>query len=64
MEAPALLTAKQVAAQLGISRVHVWRKVADGTLPAPVYLGPKAPRWRAEEIAAWIDALPGRPAVA
>ena len=60
----ALLTARQVAAQLSISRVHVWRKVSDGTLPAPVYVGPKAPRWRAEDIAAWIEALPGRPAAA
>lgn len=62
MTLTALMTARQVAAQLGISRVHVWRKVADGTLPAPVYVGPKAPRWRAEALAAWIDSLPERAA--
>ena len=49
------LSAREVAELLSISRVHVWRKVADGTLPAPVYVGPKAPRWREDELTAWQD---------
>lgn len=34
-----LMTDKEVAAHLGVSRNTVWRRVADGTLPKPVYLG-------------------------
>ena len=52
-----MLTARQVAEHLSVSRVHVWRMVAAGTLPAPVYVGPKAPRWRADELAAWQEGL-------
>ena len=50
-----LLTAIEVATLLRISRVHVWRRVKAGNLPAPIYLAPRAPRWRADEIDAAIE---------
>lgn len=34
-----LLTDKEVATILGVSRNTIWRRVADGTLPKPVRLG-------------------------
>ena len=49
-----LLTAAEVAELFSISRVHVWRRVKAGHLPAPIYPAPKAPRWRADEIEAVI----------
>ena len=47
---PELLTAAEVAALFRISRAHVWRRVKAGHLPAPLYLAPRVPRWRADEI--------------
>lgn len=47
-----LLTATEVAELFSISRVHVWRRVKAGHLPAPIYPAPKAPRWRSDEIEA------------
>ena len=52
---PELMTAVEVAAALGISRVHVWRKVKAGALPAPIYAMPKSPRWLRSEIRELID---------
>ena len=50
-----LLTAIEVANLLRISRVHVWRRVKAGHLPAPIYIAPRAPRWRSDEIDAVIE---------
>ena len=47
-----LLTATEVAELFSISRVHVWRRVKAGHLPAPIYPAPEAPRWRSDEIEA------------
>ena len=52
---PELMTTKQVADLLSISRIHVWRKVAKGDLPAPIYPMPKSPRWLRSEIEALIE---------
>jgi predicted DNA-binding transcriptional regulator AlpA len=41
---------------LGISRAQFWKLHAAGKLPAPVYLGTKAPRWVAAELRAWLEA--------
>ena len=45
-----LLTARQSADQLGISLPGFWKGVADGRLPAPVYVLPRAPRWHRCEL--------------
>jgi predicted DNA-binding transcriptional regulator AlpA len=39
-----------------------WRDVRNGKLPAPIYLGPRMPRWRCSELRASVDACPrGKP---
>jgi predicted DNA-binding transcriptional regulator AlpA len=50
------LPAKDAAALLGISRAQLWKLHSAGKVPAPVYLGAKAPRWRADELRAWLAA--------
>jgi len=50
------LTANDAAGLLGISRAQFWKLHASGKLPVPVYLGVKAPRWRAEELRDWLAA--------
>lgn len=51
-----LLTVKDLTEVLKISRGNVYRLVADGILPAPSYaLGVRSPRWRKDELEAWID---------
>jgi predicted DNA-binding transcriptional regulator AlpA len=50
------LAAVDAAAVLGISRAQFWKLHSSGRLPAPVYLGTKAPRWRLDELRRWLDA--------
>ena len=51
-----LLTVKEVTQALKISRGNVYRMVDDGRLPPPSYaLGVRSPRWRKDELEAWID---------
>ena len=50
-----LMTASEVAQQLRITRVHVWRLVKSGRLPAPFYPVPKMARWHQHEITALIE---------
>lgn len=40
-----LLTVRDVAAKLRVSRATVWRMVAAGRLPPPVYPSWRTPRW-------------------
>ena len=47
--APLLITDIEVGHLLGCSRATVWRRVADGTLPAPVKIGGSS-RFLHEEI--------------
>ena len=49
------LTAKELAARLGISRAHVWKLLSLGQLPPPVRLG-RAVRWDKRVIDAWLTA--------
>jgi predicted DNA-binding transcriptional regulator AlpA len=45
------------AAQLaGVSRSQWWKLYSAGKVPAPVYLGSKAPRWRVDELREWLAA--------
>ena len=39
----------------GYRRTSIYQKVAEGTFPAPVKLGPRAVGWLSTEIDAWID---------
>lgn len=50
------LSPKDAAAVLGISRAQLWKLHASGKIPLPVRLGTKAPRWRVDELRAWVNA--------
>ena len=52
-----LLNVKQVCAQVGLARPTVYARMAAGAFPKPIYLAKRAPRWRSDEIAAWIEQL-------
>ena len=55
MTEPALLLSdRDVASLLGVSRASIWRRVADGTLPRPIKIG-SATRWRRDELLAALD---------
>ena len=40
----------------GYRRTSIFDKVAEGSFPAPVKLGPRAVAWVSEEIKDWMDA--------
>jgi len=50
------LSAIEAAALLGICRAQFWKLNSAGKVPLPVYLGSKAPRWRTDELRAWLAA--------
>ncbi len=51
-----LLMAEEAAAETGRALSTFWRDVKRGTLPAPYYVTPRAPRWRQSELRAAVDA--------
>jgi predicted DNA-binding transcriptional regulator AlpA len=54
-----LLNIKQVAYRLAISERSVYRLLKAGSLARPVRVGPRSPRWRLADIAAFIEAASG-----
>ena len=54
VELGVLLRDREVASLLCCSKATVWRRVADGTLPAPIKLGGTT-RWVKSEVLAVID---------
>jgi predicted DNA-binding transcriptional regulator AlpA len=50
------LPAKDAAALVGVSRAQWWKLHSAGKVPAPIYLGAKAPRWRVDELRDWLAA--------
>ena len=53
-----LLTADEGAAETGRAVSTFWRDVKRGTLPAPYYVTPRAPRWRRSELWTAVAAAP------
>ena len=52
----ALLTAKDLSAQTGMSMSTIYRKRSNGeSLPRAVKLGGHAVRWRQSDVDAWIE---------
>lgn len=50
------LREKQLLEQyLPFSGSTLWRKVRDGSFPAPVKLGPAITAWREREVASWLN---------
>jgi predicted DNA-binding transcriptional regulator AlpA len=56
-----LLTAERAAEAVGLSLAALWRAVAAGRLPAPVYPAPRAPRWYRHELHAALEATRAKP---
>jgi predicted DNA-binding transcriptional regulator AlpA len=51
-----LLTAERAAEAVGLSLAALWRAVASGRLPAPLYPAARAPRWYAHELREALEA--------
>lgn len=48
--------AQLIPAIIPISHATLWRKVKDGSFPAPVKLSSRVTAWPVEAVRAWIDA--------
>ena len=53
-----LLRLRDVKQKTGLGTSTIYRRIADGTFPAPRSLGPNTVRWLQSEIDAWIKSLP------
>ena len=54
-----LLTLRQVCEMTKMSKSTIYRKVAEGTFPRAIRLGPRTVRWRRWEVEGWIASRPG-----
>lgn len=52
-----LLDVRKVAAFIGVSRPTIYARMAKGEFPKPIYPSPRCPRWRSDELLAWINRL-------
>lgn len=56
-----MLRIPEVMARTGLrARSTIWRKVRDGSFPAPVQIGANSIGWPADEISDWLAAQPRR----
>ncbi len=53
-----LLRRRQVEEITGMSRSTIYKMMQSGEFPRPVRIGPSAVRWRASDIAAWVESRP------
>lgn len=51
-----ILRRPEVEARTGLRRSAIYERVAAGSFPAPLKLGPRASGWAEHEIDAWLDA--------
>ncbi len=51
------LSINELCALLNLGRSSITRLRATGGFPKPIYLTKQSPRWRSDEVEAWIDAL-------
>jgi predicted DNA-binding transcriptional regulator AlpA len=54
-QAVELLSDKEVAAKLKVSKSWVWSAARAGTIPRPIKVGEKITRWRSTDIANYIN---------
>ena len=52
-----LLTLADVCERTALSKFTIYRKVAKGQFPKPIYPAARSPRWPSDEISDWIDSL-------
>jgi prophage regulatory protein len=50
-----ILRLPQVLARVGLSRSSVYARVAEGSFPAPLPIGPRARGWLESEITDFVD---------
>lgn len=50
-----LIRLTQVCELLGISRSTIYKRLSDGTFPAPIRIGPGTVRWSVDALQSWID---------
>jgi len=55
---PRLLSIRVVADLTGLSRGAIYKLAARGDFPRPRLVASRTSRWRADEVAAWIDSRP------
>jgi prophage regulatory protein len=48
-----LLRLSDVCAAVAVSRSTIYKRVAEGTFPAPVRISERSVRWRSEDLEAW-----------
>ena len=52
-----LLNISQVCRRVGLSRPSIYRLLKTTGFPKPTYPATRAPRWRSDEIANWIEVV-------
>jgi prophage regulatory protein len=53
--APAFYRLRDVVRICALSRSTIYRRIADGTFPSQVRLGPRASAWSSDALQTWID---------
>ena len=51
-----LIRLPEVIARTGLSRSTIYKRIAEGTFPRAVQVGPRTVAWILTEICAWVDA--------
>ena len=46
----------EVSKLTGLARATIYKKVSDGSFPAPIRLGARSVGWRLSDIVAWLEA--------
>ncbi len=52
--APKVLRLPSVRSRVGLGRTTIYQRIADGTFPRQIHIGPKAVGWIESEIDGWI----------
>ena len=47
---------EEVSRLTGLARATIYKKVADGSFPAPIRLGTRSVGWRLADVVAWLQA--------
>ena len=55
---PQLLTRSEVEASVRLTTSTIYRLMRSGKFPEPLRIGPRAVRWRASELDAWLEGRP------
>lgn len=50
-----LIRIKELANQLGVTKVTIWRWRKEGKLPAPIAISPRIVGWKKETLDEWLN---------